>query len=126
MSDVTILQADRFLMVDTPLGADKLKLTAFEGEESMSRLFSYRLQMFSEDEALDPKAIDHCMVAHMSAEPGHRRLLDRLGRDALFDFGMRLGEASGAALAITTVKAAVACHADMATFAEAGVSNRDG
>lgn len=57
MSDVTILQADRFLMVDTPLGADKLKLTAFEGEESMSRLFSYRLQMFSEDEALDPKAI---------------------------------------------------------------------
>ncbi len=76
--------------------------------------------------ALDPKAIDHCLVAHVSAEPGHRRLLDRLGREALFNLGMRLGEASGAALAITLVKGAVACHADMATFAEAGVSGKDG
>ena len=76
--------------------------------------------------ALDPKAIDHCLVAHVSAEPGHRRLLDRLGRDALFDLAMRLGEGSGAALAINIIKAAVACHADMATFAEAGVSNREG
>ncbi len=74
--------------------------------------------------ALDPKALDHCLVAHVSAEPGHRRLLDRLGRDAILDLGMRLGEASGAALAINIVKAAVACHADMATFADAGVSGR--
>lgn len=74
--------------------------------------------------ALDPKAIDHCLIAHVSAEPGHRRLLDRLGREALFDLGMRLGEGSGAALALNIVKAAVACHADMATFAQAGVSNR--
>ena len=58
----------------------------------------------------------------MSAEPGHRKLLERLGKRALFDFGMRLGEASGATLAIGVLKAAAACHAGMATFAEAGVS----
>lgn len=76
--------------------------------------------------AVDPRAIDHCLVAHVSAEPGHRRLLQTLGRDALFDFGMRLGEASGAALAINIVKTAVECHSGMATFAEAGISGKDG
>jgi nicotinate-nucleotide--dimethylbenzimidazole phosphoribosyltransferase len=73
---------------------------------------------------MDPKALDHCVVAHVSAEPGHRRLLARLHQTPLFDFGMRLGEASGAALAIPILKAAVACHADMATFEEAGVSGQ--
>jgi len=72
----------------------------------------------------DPHALDHCLVAHVSAEPGHRRLLQAIGKSALFDFGMRLGEASGAALAIPILKAAVACHTGMATFAEAGVSGR--
>ena len=66
--------------------------------------------------------LDHCIVAHVSAEPGHRRLLAAMGKEALFDLGLRLGEASGAALAIPLLKAAVACHAGMATFAEAGVS----
>jgi nicotinate-nucleotide--dimethylbenzimidazole phosphoribosyltransferase len=74
--------------------------------------------------ALDPRGLDHCQIAHLSAEPGHRRLLDRLGRTALFDFGMRLGEASGAALAIAVVRAAVACHTGMATFADAGVAGK--
>jgi len=74
--------------------------------------------------ALDPKAIDHCLIAHVSAEPGHRRLLDRIGRQAILDLDMRLGEASGAALAINVVKAAVDCHAGMATFDEAGVSGK--
>jgi nicotinate-nucleotide--dimethylbenzimidazole phosphoribosyltransferase len=73
----------------------------------------------------DPRALDHCLVAHCSAEPGHRLLLQRIGKAPLFDFGMRLGEASGATLAIAVVKAAVACHTGMATFAEAGVSGRD-
>ena len=50
------------------------------------------------------------------AEPGHRLLLDRIGKVPLFDFGMRLGEASGATLAIGILKAAVACHVGMATF----------
>lgn len=72
--------------------------------------------------ALDPQALDHCQVAHVSVEPGHRRLLERLGKKPLLDFGMRLGEASGAVLAIPLLKAACACHGDMATFAEAAVS----
>jgi nicotinate-nucleotide--dimethylbenzimidazole phosphoribosyltransferase len=71
--------------------------------------------------ALDPRGLDHCQIAHLSAEPGHRRLLGKLGRTALFDFGMRLGEASGAALAIAFVRAAVACHTGMATFSSASV-----
>jgi nicotinate-nucleotide--dimethylbenzimidazole phosphoribosyltransferase len=74
--------------------------------------------------ALDPRGLDHCQVAHMSAEPGHRRLLERLGRKPLLDLGMRLGEASGAALAIGLVRAALACHAGMATFDDAGVAGK--
>jgi nicotinate-nucleotide--dimethylbenzimidazole phosphoribosyltransferase len=76
--------------------------------------------------AHNPTALDHCLVAHVSAEPGHRRLLAALGMKPLLDLGMRLGEASGAALAISLVKAAAACHAGMATFAEAGVSGKEG
>jgi nicotinate-nucleotide--dimethylbenzimidazole phosphoribosyltransferase len=76
--------------------------------------------------AADPRALDHCLVAHRSAEPGHRRLLGKIGKPALLDLGMRLVEASGATLAIAIVKAAVACHTGMATFAEAGVSGKSG
>jgi nicotinate-nucleotide--dimethylbenzimidazole phosphoribosyltransferase len=75
--------------------------------------------------AADPRALDHCIVAHRSAEPGHARLLAVLGKVPLLDLGMRLGEGSGATLAIAIIKAAVACHTGMATFAEAGVSTRD-
>lgn len=74
--------------------------------------------------ALDRNALDHCQVAHRSAEPGHTRLLQKLGKEPLLDLGMRLGEGSGATLAIGLVKAAVACHRGMATFAEAGVSGK--
>ncbi|OAN48149.1 nicotinate-nucleotide--dimethylbenzimidazole phosphoribosyltransferase [Paramagnetospirillum marisnigri] len=70
-----------------------------------------------------PGALDHCMVGHVSVEPGHRRLIERLGKAALLDLGMRLGEGSGAAVAVGLVRAAVACHTGMATFAEAGVSD---
>jgi nicotinate-nucleotide--dimethylbenzimidazole phosphoribosyltransferase len=76
--------------------------------------------------AVNPRALDHCVVAHVSTEPGHRRLLDKIGKQALFDLGMRLGEASGATLAIAILKAAVACHNGMATFADAGVSGPAG
>ncbi len=71
-----------------------------------------------------PNGIDHCRIGHLSAEPGHRRLLDWLGQDALLDLGMRLGEASGAVLAVGLVRAAIACHRGMATFDEAGVAGR--
>lgn len=67
-------------------------------------------------------ALDHCAAGHRSPEPGHSALLERLGKVPLLDLGMRLGEASGAALAIPVVRAALACHSGMATFAEAGVS----
>jgi nicotinate-nucleotide--dimethylbenzimidazole phosphoribosyltransferase len=71
-------------------------------------------------------ALDHCIVAHSSAEPGHQRLTNEISKKPLFDFGMRLGEASGASLAVPILKAAVACHTGMATFAEAGVSGKEG
>ncbi|MEM5477832.1 nicotinate-nucleotide--dimethylbenzimidazole phosphoribosyltransferase [Pacificibacter sp. AS14] len=67
-------------------------------------------------------ALDHCIAGHTSAESGHGRLLAALGKEAMIDFGLRLGEGSGAALALPLIKAAVACHSGMATFAEAGVS----
>mgnify|MGYP005988590911 CR=1 FL=1 len=67
-------------------------------------------------------ALDHCIAGHVSAESAHERLLAALGKEALIDFGLRLGEGSGAALALPLVQAAVACHSGMATFAEAGVS----
>ncbi len=66
----------------------------------------------------------HCTAAHVSAEAGHRKLLDALGLAPLLDLEMRLGEASGAALAVLVARAAVACHRGMATFAEAAVSDR--
>jgi len=72
--------------------------------------------------AADPRALGHCVVGHVSAEPGHRRLLDAICQRPLLDLGMRLGEGSGATLAFALLKAAAACHNGMATFAEAGVS----
>jgi nicotinate-nucleotide--dimethylbenzimidazole phosphoribosyltransferase len=69
-----------------------------------------------------PGALDHCVAGHQSAEGAHARLLERLGKAPLLSLGLRLGEASGAALAIGVVKGAVACHSGMATFAEAGVA----
>ncbi|MBL8663493.1 MAG: nicotinate-nucleotide--dimethylbenzimidazole phosphoribosyltransferase [Candidatus Odyssella sp.] len=71
-----------------------------------------------------PGALDHCLAGHCSAEAGHRGLLARLGLVPLLDLGMRLGEASGAAAAIGILRAAVATHAGMATFEEAGVSDK--
>lgn len=75
--------------------------------------------------ALDPKALDHCLFGHVSAEPGHRKALARMGKSALLDLGMRLGEGTGAALAAGIVKTAVALHTGMATFAEASVSTKE-
>lgn len=69
-------------------------------------------------------ALDHCLVGHCSVEPGHKRLLERLEKRALVDLDMRLGEASGAALALGIVKSALAIHNGMATFTEAGVSDQ--
>ncbi|NLH82868.1 MAG: nicotinate-nucleotide--dimethylbenzimidazole phosphoribosyltransferase [Phyllobacteriaceae bacterium] len=75
--------------------------------------------------ALDPAGIDHCVFAHRSAEPAHRRILERMGKEPLLDLGLRLGEGTGAAAAAHLVRLAAAYHAGMATFAEAGVSNKE-
>ena len=68
-------------------------------------------------------ALDHTVAGHLSAEGAHRRLLEGIGKEPLLSLGLRLGEGSGGALAISIVKAAVACHSGMATFAKAGVSD---
>jgi nicotinate-nucleotide--dimethylbenzimidazole phosphoribosyltransferase len=72
--------------------------------------------------ALDRDALGHVQAAHRSLEPGHRRVLEELDLVPLLDLGMRLGEASGAALAVPLARAALACYDGMATFEEAGVS----
>ncbi len=74
--------------------------------------------------ALDPAAIAHCVAGHVSAEGAHAQVLARLGKKPLLELDMRLGEGTGAALAIGLVKAALACHIGMATFASAGVSGK--
>ena len=66
--------------------------------------------------------LDHTMISHISAEPGHLRLAAALKKVPIIDLKMRLGEGSGAAVASMLVRAACATHNGMSTFAEAGVS----
>jgi nicotinate-nucleotide--dimethylbenzimidazole phosphoribosyltransferase len=73
---------------------------------------------------LQPAAGEYLIAAHRSAEPGHARLLETLGLAPCLDLGMRLGEGTGAALGIGLLRAALACYAEMATFKDAGVSER--
>ncbi|MCP3729815.1 nicotinate-nucleotide--dimethylbenzimidazole phosphoribosyltransferase [Sphingomonas sp. MG17] len=72
--------------------------------------------------AVNPAIAEHCIAGHCSAEPGHAALLARLGLEPLLSLGMRLGEGSGAAVAVGIIRAALAAHDGMATFAEAQVS----
>ncbi|SER48848.1 nicotinate-nucleotide--dimethylbenzimidazole phosphoribosyltransferase [Rhizobium sp. NFR03] len=74
--------------------------------------------------AINPAALDHCLIGHVSGEPGHMAAIEQLGKTPLLALGMRLGEGTGAALAAGIVKAAAACHSGMATFEQAGVSGR--
>lgn len=73
---------------------------------------------------LNSDALSHTVAGHVSAEAGHRGLLDALGMKPVLDLGMRLGEGSGAAVAIGVLRGAIACHNRMASFAEAGVSEK--
>jgi len=70
----------------------------------------------------DPRFLDHCVVGHASREPGHARLLEALNQQPILALDMALGEGTGAALALGILRAALACHNGMATFADAGVS----
>jgi nicotinate-nucleotide--dimethylbenzimidazole phosphoribosyltransferase len=73
---------------------------------------------------LDPAALPYLIAAHRSPEPGHTVLLETLGLTPLLDLGLRLGEASGAVLALPLVRSAVAVLRDVATFDEAGVTDK--
>ncbi len=70
-----------------------------------------------------PGALEHAVAGHQSAEGAHAALLGKLDKAPLVSLGLRLGEGSGAALAIGVLQGAIACHSGMATFAEAGVSD---
>jgi len=76
--------------------------------------------------AMDSHALDHCLAGHLSAEPAHGRLLEHLGMRPVLDLGLRLGEGTGAALALGVVRAAAKAHTNMATFSQAGVSDKQG
>ncbi len=73
---------------------------------------------------LNADALSHALAGHVSAEAGHRMLLGELGLAPLLELEMRLGEGSGAAVAVLVLRAALACHTGMATFAEAKVSDK--
>jgi nicotinate-nucleotide--dimethylbenzimidazole phosphoribosyltransferase len=73
---------------------------------------------------LCPASADYVFASHRSAEPGHPHVLAIIGQRPLLDLGMRLGEGTGAALAIPIVQAAVAAFTQMATFSDAAVSNK--
>ena len=73
--------------------------------------------------SIDASMLDHAVAGHLSAESPHGKLLRKIGKVPLLDLGMRLGEASGAALAIGLLRCAVELHRGMSTFAEAGVSS---
>jgi nicotinate-nucleotide--dimethylbenzimidazole phosphoribosyltransferase len=75
--------------------------------------------------AINRQGIDHCLFAHVSAEPAHARALAAMGKVPLLDLGMRLGEGTGAAIAASILRGAAATHAGMATFGEAGVTDKD-
>lgn len=74
--------------------------------------------------ALDPATLDHCVAGHRSAEGAHGEVLRRLGKTPILALDMRLGEGTGAALAMGVIRAALACHRDMATFDSAAVSRK--
>ena len=72
--------------------------------------------------ALEPGLGPRLIAGHRSSEPGHRIVLDHLGLDPVLDLDLRLGEASGAALAMGVIVAAVAIRDEMATFDSAGIA----
>jgi len=71
-----------------------------------------------------PALSEHLIFSHLSDEPGHKLILEKMGVKPLLHLGMRLGEGTGACLAMALIESALACHNQMATFKSAGVSDR--
>jgi nicotinate-nucleotide--dimethylbenzimidazole phosphoribosyltransferase len=107
-------------------GAELLAIAAATAE-ARSRSLPVLLDGYVVGAAVAPLAVasrgalDHCLASHRSAEPGHRLLLDRLGMRPLLDLDLRLGEGSGALVAIPVVRLAAAAVTDVATFEERGL-----
>ena len=72
-------------------------------------------------DVMAPGALDHCLAAHVSSEPGHRLLLEKLGKQPLLDLDLRLGEGTGALMALPLIGLACAAVTDVATFEEWGI-----
>lgn len=132
---------DKALQVHAALLDDPLRIAAALGGRELAALFGAALAArhksipllidgFVCTSAVAPLAklagdgLAHAASAHVSAKSGHPRLLEELGLSPLLSLNMRLGEASGAAVAIAILRAAAACHLGMATFDEAAVSQK--
>jgi nicotinate-nucleotide--dimethylbenzimidazole phosphoribosyltransferase len=132
---------DRALDRHAPVLADPLKIAATFGGRELAAILGATLAArhqripvlldgFVCTAAVAPlhklrsDTLAHVQAGHVSAEAGHRMLLDELKLSPLVNLDMRLGEASGAAVALLLLRAALACHTGMATFAEAGVSDK--
>ncbi len=76
--------------------------------------------------ALAPAVVDHCFAGHRSSEPGATAVLEHLGLRPVLDLGLRLGEGTGAALALPVIQSAARILGEMATFDSAGVTDKDG
>ena len=68
--------------------------------------------------------LQHCLISHLSSEPGHKGIVSYLNKKPILDLNMRLGEGSGGALAALVIKAALVTHNKMATFSQAGISKK--
>jgi nicotinate-nucleotide--dimethylbenzimidazole phosphoribosyltransferase len=73
---------------------------------------------------LEPKTRDYMFAAHKSQEIGHKAMLDKMGLRPILDLDLRLGEGTGAALAILIIEGGLKIYRDMATFEKAGVTNK--
>jgi nicotinate-nucleotide--dimethylbenzimidazole phosphoribosyltransferase len=74
---------------------------------------------------MNPHVVEYCFFSHMSAEQGHRLFFQKIGVEPLLHLGLRLGEGTGAALAMSIIEAGVKVMTEMATFGEAGVDHGD-
>ncbi|RUM99716.1 nicotinate-nucleotide--dimethylbenzimidazole phosphoribosyltransferase [Pseudaminobacter arsenicus] len=136
-----IAAIDKGLARHTAQAADPLKLAAALGGRELAAIFGATLAArhlgvpvlldgfvcsaaVAPLARLHPQGLAHVLAAHVSAEAGHRNLLEAMELSPLLDLGMRLGEGSGACLAINLVRSALECHTGMASFAEAGVSEK--